>query len=102
MNKIVFYISYIPIKIYSRIAEPKSALIFLFNLHKRILTLISDRASDYENGVHPKHRLMQYHEFFTKRLNKDETVLDIGSGRGFLANEMAKTGAYIFGIEISK
>ncbi len=102
MQKIIFYIAYIPIRIYGKFGKPRNALVFLFNLHKRILTLISDRASDYEGGVHPKHRLMQYHLFFTQRLSKNEKVLDIGSGRGFLANEMAKKGALVTGIELSK
>ncbi len=102
MNKIIFYISYLPIRLYSKSANAKSVLILLFNLHKRILTLISDRASDYEGGVHPKHRLMQYHRFFTDRTTKGEKALDIGSGRGFLANEIAKTGAEVLGIELSQ
>ncbi len=102
MNKIFFYIAYLPIKIYARYGTPKKALIFLFEIHRRLLTLISDRASDYEGGVHPKHRLMQYHRFFTNRLKSGEKVLDIGSGRGYLAHAMAKTGAHVTGIEISK
>lgn len=102
MQKIIFYITYFPLRLYARWAKPQSALVFLFNLHKRILTLISDRASDYEGGVHPKHRLMQYHKFFVDRLHSGEKVLDIGSGRAFLANEMAKTGALITGIELSE
>ncbi len=102
MQTIIFYLTYLPLRTYAKFAPPKDALIFLFNLHKRILTLISDRASDYEGGVHPKHRLMQYHKFFTDRLKAGEKVLDIGSGRAFLANEMAKTGAIVTGIELSK
>lgn len=102
MQKITFYLTYLPLKLYTRYAGAKNALVFLFDLHKRILTLISDRASDYEGGVHPKHRLMQYHAFFTSRLKPGETVLDIGSGRGFLAHEMAKAGARVTGIELSK
>lgn len=102
MQKIIFLLAYAPIRLYARLAGPKKALVFLFNLHKRILTFISDRASDYEGGVHPKHRLMQYHKFFADRLKPGEKVLDIGSGRGFLAHEMAKTGASVTGIELSK
>lgn len=102
MYKIFFYLTYIPLKYYSLLANPKNALTFMFAIHKRLLTLISDRASDYEGGVHPKHRLMQYHLFFTKKLSKNERVLDIGSGRGYLANEMAKSGASVTGIELSK
>lgn len=102
MQKIIFYLAYIPIKLYGSRAGAKSSLTFLFELQKRVTTLISDRASDYEGGVHPKHRLMQYHRFFTERLKSGERVLDIGSGRGFLANEMAKAGAHVTGIELSK
>ena len=102
MQKIIFYISYIPIRLYGKYGVPRKALIFLFNLQKRITTLISDRASDYDNGVHPKHRLMQYHKFFTDRLKPGEKVLDIGSGRGYLSYQMAKSGAEVTGIELSK
>lgn len=101
MRKIFFYLAYIPLKLYGKYGEPKEALIFLFDIHKRLLTLISDRASHYNGGVHPKHRLMRYHDFFTTRLEKGEKVLDIGSGIGFLAYDMAKIGANVTGIEIS-
>lgn len=102
MQKLFYILAYLPIRIYGKKANAKSALIFMFKIHKRLLTLISDRASDYEGGVHPKHRLIQYHIFFTERLSKGEKVLDIGSGRAYLANEMAEIGALVTGIEISK
>ncbi len=102
MQKVIFYLSYIPIRLYAKLAKPKLALIFLFSLHKKLLTLISDRASDYESGVHPKHRLMKYHDFFTERIKKGEKVLDIGSGIGFLAYDLAKAGAIVTGIELSE
>ena len=102
MERIVYYLTYIPLKLYGQKAEPKAALKFLFNIHKRVLTLISERASDYDGGVHPKHRLMRYHDFFTERLHKGEKVLDVGSGIGFLAYDMASTGAEVVGIELSK
>lgn len=101
MSKIFFYLAYIPLRLYARMADPGKSLVFMFNLHKRLLTLISDRASDYGNGVHPKHRLMQYHQFFTHRLSSGEKVLDIGSGRGYLSYQMAKVGAKVTGIELS-
>jgi len=102
MNKFIFYLAYIPIRIYGKLGSPKLSLIFLFNLQKKITTIISDRASDYEGGVHPKHRLMSYHKFFTRRLRPQETVLDIGSGRGFLSHQMAMAGAVVTGIELSQ
>ena len=38
-------------------------------------------AIDYDEGVHPKHRLTHYHDFFVERVNPGETVLDIGTGK---------------------
>jgi len=102
MQKLIFYISYLPIKLYGTYAKPRKSLVFLFTLQKRITTLISDRASDYEGGVHPKHRLMGYHQFFTNRLKSEEKVLEIGSGIGYLAYDMAEKGALVTGIELSK
>ena len=109
MQKVIFYLTYLPLRTYARWAKPRAALVFLFSIHKRLLTLISDRASDYEgrrlglrDGLHPKHRLMQYHRFFTEKLKREEKVLDIGSGRGFLAHEMSKAGAVVTGIELSQ
>ncbi len=102
MQKIVFYLSYLPLRFYAKRAAPKDALVFLFNIHKRLLTLISDRASDYEGGVHPKHRLMRYHDFFTEKVEEGEKVLDIGSGIGYLAYDLAQAGANVTGIELSE
>jgi len=102
INKLFFYLAYLPIRFYGRVAKPKDALVFMLSIHKRLLTLISDRASDYEGGVHPKHRLMQYHLFFTERMTPMEKVLDIGSGRGFLSFKMAEAGALVTGIELSQ
>ncbi len=101
-SKIAFYLSYLPLKIFARYAPAKSALVFLFSLHKRILTLIADRASDYNGGVSPKHRLMKYHDFFTKRVRPGEKILDIGSGIGFLAYDLTRAGAKVTGIEMSR
>jgi SAM-dependent methyltransferase len=102
MQKVIFYLTYIPLRLFAQVAPPREALIFLFNIHKRVLTLISDRASDYEGGVHPKHRLMQYHDFFIERITPNEKVMDIGSGIGYLAYDLAMAGARVTGIELSR
>lgn len=102
MQKVAFYISYIPLRILSKFLPAKEALVLLLDVHKRVLTLIADRSSDYGDGVSVQHRLMNYHEFFTKRMTEGEKVLDIGSGIGYLAYDLAKAGAHVTGIEISE
>jgi 2-polyprenyl-3-methyl-5-hydroxy-6-metoxy-1,4-benzoquinol methylase len=49
-------------------------------------------AIDYDEGVHPKHRLTRYHDFFVERVNPGETVLDIGTGKGELAHDLVARG----------
>lgn len=57
-------------------------------------------AIDYDEGVHPKHRLTRYHDFFVERVNPGETVLDIGTGKGELAHDLvARGGASVVGVD---
>ena len=56
----------------------------------------------YDDGVHVKHRLMRYHDFFVDRIRPGERVLDIGCGYGAVAYSVAsKTGAVITGIDLN-
>jgi 2-polyprenyl-3-methyl-5-hydroxy-6-metoxy-1,4-benzoquinol methylase len=57
-------------------------------------------AIKYENGLHPKHRLIGYHEFFTKNVTKNDRVLDIGSGNGSLAKDVALHAKSVLGVDI--
>ena len=59
-------------------------------------------AIDYDGGVHAKHRLTQYHDFFVDRIDGGERVLDVGCGKGELAYDIAKrTGASVTAIDAS-
>jgi SAM-dependent methyltransferase len=54
----------------------------------------------YEDGVHPKHRLTRYHDFFVERVRPGERVLDIGSGKGELAHDLVvRAGAKVVGVD---
>ncbi len=57
-------------------------------------------AIDYDDGVHPKHRLTRYHDFFVERVKPGDAVLDIGSGKGELAHDLvAHGGASVVGVD---
>jgi SAM-dependent methyltransferase len=59
-------------------------------------------AIDYDEGVHAKHRLTHYHDFFVERINESERVLDVGCGKGELAYDIAeRAGANVTAIDAS-
>lgn len=66
--------------------------------------LTSETAIHYEGGIHPKHRLTRYHDFFVKNIEDGERVLDIGCGIGVVAHDIALlSGADdIIGLDMSR
>ncbi len=60
-------------------------------------------SSEVEPGkLHPKHRLMHYHDWFASRLKSDWDVLDIGCGNGALAFDIKSSCRSVIGIDINK
>jgi SAM-dependent methyltransferase len=74
----------------------------LLTLSEDLRWHINDVAIRYGGGVHPKHRLTQYHDYFTARLKQGEQVLDVGCGYGALAESMSRTGAIVIGVDINE
>ena len=73
--------------------------VFMYNLG---YVLISSSAVRLNNGIHPKHEIMNYHKFFVDNVSEGNTVLDVGCGNGFLAYDVAKKAKRVVGIDINK
>jgi len=63
---------------------------------------ISWFATIAEGGTHPKHRLMNYHQFFVDNVDPQDAVLDIGCGNGFLTYDVAKKARSVTAIDLNK
>ncbi|MEO5346585.1 MAG: class I SAM-dependent methyltransferase [Magnetococcus sp. YQC-9] len=75
---------------------------FLFRLDDRLYKLQGRGAVRLGGGVHLKHRLMGYHDFFVGRVTSGERVLDVGCGNGALTRDMAaRAGCRVVGVELN-
>jgi len=83
-------------KIYKILAK---VALRLHNFSYRLSTRFAIKA---EGGLHPKHRIMNYHKFFVDNVNSSDMVLDIGCGNGALSYDLAQKAKKVVGIDINK
>jgi 2-polyprenyl-3-methyl-5-hydroxy-6-metoxy-1,4-benzoquinol methylase len=82
--------------------SPDEALRFLFRLDAKLYEIHGEKSVEYGNGIHTKHRHMKYHDFFVRRVNAEERVLDIGCGIGAVAYDVVeKSQALVVGIDMN-
>ena len=75
----------------------------LAKLHHASYSLIGSFASAAEGGLHPKHRIMNYHKFFLDNVSVGDSILDVGCGNGFLLADLSrKAQSLSVGIDISE
>lgn len=79
---------------------PRSAMRALLEIDDDLTGCIDQAALRYDDGVHVKHRLMDYHAFFVGRVRPGERVLDIGCGYGAVAYSLVtRAGTIVTGID---
>ncbi|HSC92988.1 MAG TPA: methyltransferase domain-containing protein [Gaiellaceae bacterium] len=72
----------------------------LLRLEEETRRQLDAAAIRYDDGVHAKHRLTAYHDFFVERVRPGERVLDVGSGKGELAHDLVvRAGAEVVGVD---
>jgi SAM-dependent methyltransferase len=80
--------------------DPRRGVRELLTTYDDVYRRLDQAAIAYDGGVHAKHRLTRYHDFFVERVRPGERVLDLGSGKGELANDLVvRAGASVVGID---
>ncbi|OGS36741.1 MAG: hypothetical protein A2293_06830 [Elusimicrobia bacterium RIFOXYB2_FULL_49_7] len=93
----------LPFVIISKIVGARNSCKLLFRI-LRVTEGIIDYVSmvNEPENLHPRHRLIKYYEYFSRRIKASDRVLDIGCGNGFVACQVAvATGAVVLGIDIN-
>ena len=83
-------------KIYKSVLKP------VLRLHNLSYKLAGRLAIKTEGGLHPKHRLINYHQFFLENVNMGDVVLDIGCGNGALTFDLAKKAKKVIGVDFNE
>lgn len=78
----------------------RTALQEQIELHNKSYAAISNLVLKMNGGIHPKHRILNYHQFFLDRTDSQDLVLDIGCGNGYLAFDLAQKAKEVIGIDI--
>ena len=68
---------------------PSSGLKQLLRQRDRLDLVINERAMAYGKGEHPKHYLINYHQFFIDQIKNGDHVIDVGCGYGAVARSIA-------------
>jgi 2-polyprenyl-3-methyl-5-hydroxy-6-metoxy-1,4-benzoquinol methylase len=75
----------------------------ILRAHSFTYSLAGSLAQKLEkDGLHPKHRIMNYHKFFVDNVTETDTVLDIGCGNGALTYDVAKKAKKVVGIDLNE
>jgi SAM-dependent methyltransferase len=74
----------------------------ILKLHGACYKLASNMAIQLNDGIHPKHKIMKYKEWFLHNINDAAVVLDIGCNTGMMPKVMSAKAKFVYGIEIEK
>ncbi len=74
----------------------------LLKLHNMSYNLIGPAAIQFNNGIHPKRRIINYEKWFFDKVNEGDKVIDIGCNRGYLCSYISHKCSEVIGIDLDK
>lgn len=73
----------------------------MLTIHSKSYYYSSILASFKGNGIHPKHDIMKYKEWFLDKIKSDWVILDVGCNTGMMPAVMSTKANVVYGIEIN-
>jgi 2-polyprenyl-3-methyl-5-hydroxy-6-metoxy-1,4-benzoquinol methylase len=73
----------------------------LLRIHSACYRWISRFAIVLNNGVHPKHSIINYAKWFRDHIQPGWAVLDLGCNTGLLTKAIAGKASFVYGIDIN-
>lgn len=70
-------------------------------IHNKCYNVLSQLAIMDNNGTHPKHRILGYHQFFVGAALPTDRVIDVGSANGEVAYDVAAKAREVVGIDFN-
>ncbi|GAG73453.1 unnamed protein product [marine sediment metagenome] len=80
----------------------KFRLSLYIKLHNYLYQKISKLAIILNDDIHPKHRIMKYHQYFLDKIEKNSNILDIGCSIGLISYKIAEKANKVVAIDIDK
>lgn len=87
-------------KIISYLGLSNALVIFFLKLQNKLTGIIVRLAILDNKGLHPKHHILKYKEWFCSFFNKSHIVLDIGSNTGEFSRIASEHAEEVYAIEI--
>lgn len=72
----------------------------ILRLHNQCYILAGRYASILNDGIHPKHQILKYKEWFLDNIEQDWTVIDVGCNVGMMSEVLAQKAGFVYGLEI--
>jgi SAM-dependent methyltransferase len=91
------------VRAFARRLPAESRSTFLMRLDHELYSLHGEAAIATNGGLHPKHDLIKYHDFFVRHIGVGSRVLDLGCGVGEVSLSIAqRCGAIVTGLDLNE
>jgi len=80
----------------------KRIVSILARVHQRSYRYMGEFATAAEGGLHPKHRIMKYKEWFLDHIEPGWVVIDVGCNTGLMPELLSQKAMFVYGVEIEE